>query len=139
MPTVRLGKDAKLYRGAAGAQATTEMGNVKDVTVTLETATADVTTRGTSGWRAKKPTLKEMSVEFKMVDKSENADITAIKTAYLAGSPIALWAKDAADGEGPDADFYITSFGREEGLEDAVIYSVKAEACDDSGRAPTWS
>ena len=46
--TYVLGMDAKLYEGAADAAlaALTEVDNVKDVTVSLETGEADVTTRG---------------------------------------------------------------------------------------------
>ena len=62
-----LGMNAKLYYGAAGASAATEMGNVKDVTLTLEAGEADVTTRANAGWRATAPTLRECTAEFEMV------------------------------------------------------------------------
>jgi hypothetical protein len=48
MATFILGKDAKLYHGTAGATATTEISNVRDVTLTLEAGEADVTTRANS-------------------------------------------------------------------------------------------
>ena len=56
--SVVLGLDAKLFRGTAGTQAATEVTNVKDLTVTLESGEADVTTRATSGWKASVATLK---------------------------------------------------------------------------------
>ena len=45
-----LGLDAKLFRGEAGTQATIEVTNVKDVSLTLESGEADVTTRAAQGW-----------------------------------------------------------------------------------------
>jgi hypothetical protein len=67
MATFILGKDAKLYHGAAGSTPSTEMSNVRDVTLTLEAGEADVTTRANSGWRATAPTLRECTCEFEMV------------------------------------------------------------------------
>ena len=61
-----LGLNAKLFRGTAGTQGATEMTNVKDVTLSLESGDADVTTRATQGWRASVATLKEGSLEFEM-------------------------------------------------------------------------
>jgi hypothetical protein len=65
--SIKLGMEAKLYYGAAGMTATTELTNVKDVTLNLESGEADVTTRGNSGWRATVGTLKTGSVEFEMI------------------------------------------------------------------------
>ena len=67
MATFILGKDGKLYFGVAGTTAATEMGNVRDVTLTMEAGTADVTTRANFGWRATAPTLRECTCEFEMV------------------------------------------------------------------------
>ena len=54
-----LGMNAKIYQGAAAADASTldpatltEMGNVKDVTLSLEAGEADITTRANNGWKA---------------------------------------------------------------------------------------
>lgn len=52
---LKLGMAAKLYfkaGGVAAAGAWTELGNVKDVTLSLETGEADVTTRANAGWKA---------------------------------------------------------------------------------------
>ena len=54
-----LGLNAKLLRGAAGSTGSTEVKNVKDLTLNLESGEADVTTRATGGWRATAGTLKE--------------------------------------------------------------------------------
>ena len=122
-----LGMNAKLYYGAAGASAATEMGNVKDVTLTLEAGEADVTTRANQGWRATAPTLRECSVEFEMVWNPSDAGFTAIKTAFLTAGMVALKILDQAGGQGPDGDFSITAFSRNEALEEAVTVSVTAK------------
>ena len=134
---IRLGMEAKIYHGTAGTTATTELTNVKDVTLNLETGEADVTTRGNSGWRATVGTLKDGSVEFEMVWDSDDSGFTAIKNAYFNNTPIALAILDYENGEGLDADFSITNFSRNEPLEEAITVSVTAKPTY-STRAPAW-
>jgi len=122
-----LGMQAKLYHGAAGNPASTEMTNVRNVTLNLEAGEADVTTRANQGWRATAPTLRECSVEFEMVWDPADAGFTAIKNAYLTAGLIALKVLDKEGGQGPDGDFSITSFSRSEELEEAITVSVTAK------------
>jgi len=135
--SIKLGMEAKLYYGAAGITATTELTNVKDVTLNLESGEADVTTRGNSGWRATVGTLKTGSVEFEMIWDSDDAGFAAIKDAYFNNEPIALAILDGVGGEGLDADFSITNFSRKEALEEAITVSVTAKPTY-STRAPAW-
>ena len=53
-----LGMNAKIYQGPpdTALASLTEMGNVRDVTLSLEAGEADITTRANSGWRATAPT-----------------------------------------------------------------------------------
>ncbi len=134
---IKLGMEAKLLYGAAGATATTELTNVKDVTLNLETGEADVTTRGNQGWRATVATLKNGSVEFEMIWDTSDAGFTAIREAYFNNTAIALAILDGANGEGLDADFSITNFTRNEPLEEAMTVSVTAKPTY-STRAPAW-
>ena len=134
---IRLGLEAKLYFGAAGAMAETELGNVKNVTLNLETGEADVTTRANQGWRATVATLKDGSVEFEMVWDTEDAGFAAIKNAYFNNTAIALAILDGENGSGLDADFSITNFSRSEPLEEAITVSVTAKPTY-STRAPAW-
>ena len=127
MATFILGKDGKLYHGVAGSTASTEMPNVRDVTLTMEAGTADVTTRANFGWRATAPTLRECTCEFEMIWDANDAGFTAIKNAFLASGLIALKILDKVGGQGPDGDFAITSFSRKEALEEAIIVSVTAK------------
>jgi hypothetical protein len=134
---IKLGMEAKLFYGVAGATAATELTNVKDVTLNLESGEADVTTRGNAGWRATVGTLKTGSVEFEMIWDSADAGFAAIKDAYFNNTPIALAILDGAGGEGLDADFSITNFSRKEALEEAITVSVTAKPTY-STRAPAW-
>ena len=132
-----LGLDAKLLRGTAGATAATEVKNVKDLTLNLESGEADVTTRATKGWKASVATLKEASLEFGILYDTEDADFAAFQAAYFGNTPIALFVTDG-NGSGLDADWSITGFSMEQNLEEAVTVSVTAKPTA-STRAPVWT
>jgi len=133
-----LGLDAKLLRGTAGTQAATEVTNVKDLTLNLESGEADVTTRATQGWKVSAATLKEASLEFTILYDTADADFTAFRTAYFSNTPLALFITDGGTvSHGLDADFSITAFTVEQPLEEAVSVSVTAKPTA-STRAPTW-
>jgi len=99
MATYVLGKDGKLYFGVAGTTAATEMGNVRDVTLTMEAGSADVTTRANFGWRATAPTLRECTCEFDMLWDPDDQGFKAIKNAFLVSALIALTILDKANGQ----------------------------------------
>ena len=132
-----LGLDAKLLRGAAGQTGATEVKNVKDLTLNLESGVADVTTRATKGWRASVATLKEASLEFGILYDTEDADFLAFQEAYFGNAPLALFVTDGA-GSGLDADWSITGFSIEQPLEEALTVQVTAKPTA-STRAPQWT
>ncbi len=137
---IKLGMDARLnYKagGQGGGGAWTELSNVKDVTLSLETGEADVTTRANSGWRATVATLKEATVEFEMVWDTADAGFTAIKNAFLTNAAIGFQVLDGDSGSGLQADFMITNFSRNEALEEAITVSVTAKVTY-SATAPSW-
>lgn len=154
----KLGLDAKLFHGPAGATATGEMSNCKDVTLNMETGEADITTRAAKGWRITAATLKDASLEFEMVWDTSDEGFKALKNAYFNNSAIALFAsenapkrsggnlrrrrtrrarKRAREGNGLDADFVVTSFSRQEPLEEALTVSVTCKPTLVT-RAPIW-
>lgn len=134
--SVILGLDAKLFRGVAGATAATEMKNVKDVTLNIESGEADVTTRKAAGWRLSVATLKEGSVEFNMNYDTADADFQAIQAAFFSKTALAFFISDG-HGNGLDADFSILNFNISQPLEEAMSVSVTIKPTD-SQRAPTW-
>lgn len=131
---IKLGLDAKLLRGEAGTTGATVVENVKDVTLSLESGEADVTTRKTGGWRASAATLKEASLEFNILYDTEDEDYIAFANAYFNNTPIALFVTDG-DGSGLDADFSITGFTINQPLEEAMNVDVTAKPTA-STRAP---
>ena len=139
-----LGLDAILMRGPAGSTGSTEVKNVKDLTLNLESGEADVTTRATKGpfrftkgWRASVATLKEASLEFQILYDTEDEDYNAFADAYFNNTPMALFVTDG-NGTGLDADFSITGFSIEQPLEEALSVSVTAKPTA-SERAPQWT
>ena len=137
---IKLGMEAVLkYKvgGQAGGGAWTALGNVKDVTLNLETGEADVTTRANAGWRATVGTLKEASVEFEMVWDTADAGFTDIKNSFFNNAVIGLQVLDGTSGQGLQADFSITNFSRSEALEEAITVSVTAKVTY-SATAPSW-
>lgn len=137
---IKLGMDAVLNfksGGVGGAGSWVELANVKDVTLSLETGEADITTRANAGWRATVGTLKEASVEYEMVWDTADAGFTAIKDAFFNNAVIGLQVLDGPAGEGLEADFSITNFSRSEQLEEALTVSITAKVTYD-GTAPAW-
>ena len=140
---IRLGLDAKLYRNTASGGAPTWdlVGNVRDVTLNLETGEADVTTRGNNGWRATVGTLKDASIEFEMVWDTGDADFTAFKDAFFNGTSIELAVMDGdiatTGAQGLRAVCRIINFTRSEALEEAITVSVTAKPTY-STSPPSW-
>ena len=138
---IKLGLDCKLFRGTAGTTAATEMKNVKNVTLNLEKAEADITTRAASGWRVYAGTLKEASIEFEMLYDTEDADFTAILNAFLEGTALSMFVSDGS-GNGLDCDVVITNCGQDQQLEEGVNVNVTARPTVTGGetsRAPKWT
>jgi len=133
----RLGREAKFYYGAAGSRATSELTNVKDLTLNLETGEADVTTRGSSDWEETVATRKKGSIEFEMVDDPNDPGFNAFQAAFFGSTPIACLILNCEGGHGLDADFAVTNFSRKEPLDEAISVSVTIKPTR-STRAPAW-
>jgi hypothetical protein len=129
-----LGMNAKIYQGVAGAAlgALTEITNCKDVTLNLEAGESDITTRANAGWRGTASTLRECTADFEMLWKPGDAGFDAILAAFLATDPdlrileFAILDQDKATSgaQGPKGSFSVTSFSRNEALEEAIMVSV---------------
>ena len=136
MPDFALGMNAKLFQDTAQSPASgldpatmTELSNVTNVSLSLDAGEANTTTRGNGGWKSTTPTLKEATLEFEMQWKSGDANLAAIRNAYLNNTTIALAAltgvPDAASGnEGPVGNWSVTNFSRAEELEESIKHSV---------------
>jgi hypothetical protein len=140
---VKLGLDARLYRntGTYASPTWNEIKNVKDVTLSLETSEADVTTRGNSGWRATVATLKDGSIEFEMVWDTADDDFAAIRDAFLNRAAIEFAVMDGditvSGSQGLRATCVVTNFTRNEALEEAITVSVTVKPTY-SVNPPSW-
>ncbi|HUU36148.1 MAG TPA: phage tail tube protein [Vicinamibacterales bacterium] len=132
-----LGKDCKFYRASAvldGDSVTpalaswTEIDNVKDLTLNLETGETDISTRATGGWVATAATLKNGSISFQMLWLPEDAGFAALQTAWEDSAEIGLMAldgdKDVSGSQGLASNFTVTNFSRSEPLTEAVMVDV---------------
>ncbi|HUU90101.1 MAG TPA: phage tail tube protein [Phycisphaerae bacterium] len=139
----KLGMEARLYQntGTYETPTWTEIDNVKDVTLNLETGEADVTTRANNGWRATAATLKDGSVEFEMVWDTADAGFTAIQEAYFDNTSLEFAVMDgdiATSGtQGLRATMAVTNFSRNEPLEEAITVSVTIKPTY-ADNAPEW-
>lgn len=119
MATYTLGKDAVITVNG------NVLTNCKDVTVTLSKGEADITTRGNNGWKATVGTLKECSVEFESIFNPEgNAVDALLEDSFLNDTELECSILTASDGTGPTGKWVVTSYNREEPLEDAIKHSV---------------
>ena len=137
---LRLGMEAELSYSSSYNGSYTVLGNVKDLTFTLEAGEADVTTRGNAGWRAYVGTLREASLEFEMIWDTQDAGFDAIKDNFLdpSNNPLYMKALDASNGAGLKARFTVLSFSRNEALEEAQTVSVTAKVTYDGQYPPVW-
>ena len=147
MPTVqiRLGAVAATYYkvgGVNGGGNWTELTNIRDATLNLETGEADVTTRANAGWEASVPTLKKASVDFEMIWDPLDAGFAAIQAAFFAGTKIGIRAMDAKVGQGLNAqglqaDMAVSKFSVPQPLNEAQKVSVTVKPTY-SDVAPEW-
>ncbi len=127
MADYHLGMNAKLYYyedGVGSGNSQTELTNCQDVTVNMTVGEADITTRGSGGYKEIAATLKDVSVDFNMVWDDTDTGFTVLNTAFLAGGVIGIEALHEESGDGPKFDGIITSFTRDESLTEALSAKV---------------
>ena len=110
---------------------------VQDVTLNLEAAQADTSTRCTKGWRTQVPTLRNGSADTSFLWKPDDSVFETFLACFLANSTIALALLDGAVESGPGsgvstgdkvqglyADYTVDNFTRNEGLEEALTADI---------------
>lgn len=140
-----LGLQCKLYynSGVYGTPVWNELTNVKDNKLGGTKATADATTRAAAGYKVELPTLKELSLAYKMLYDPTDAGFIYIQGLFLANTAAAGQAEFAImDGDitvsgtkGFRASFAVKKFDRDESLTEAVTYDVEMSAAP-SAHAP---
>lgn len=104
-----MGFEGKLYYGAAGSTASTEITNCRDVKVGLGTDKGDTTGRdsGSPPIETMRVTVRKMTLTFTMLNKASDTTLAALLSAAMAGTAVALRGKSNSSGLGPDADFIL--------------------------------
>jgi hypothetical protein len=128
----RIGLECKLYRntGTYAVPVWNEIVNAKDVTVPMTKGEADTSRRGTA-WKTRKGTLKDASIDFKLVQLDGDEDFTALLSSYVNNTPIELLALNGPIGtagvQGLRATCEVFQFQDNQALESAVEYDVSCK------------
>jgi hypothetical protein len=144
----KIGLDCKLYRntGTYASPTWNEIANVADVTVQLSKGEADTSTRA-SGWKTRKGTLKDASIDFQLKFVPGDTDFAALLASYTGNSSIELLALDGllatTGSQGLRAVCEVFNFQQGQPLEGAVAFDVSAKptpsfANDGAAIVPTW-
>lgn len=132
---IRLGFQGQLnYKpgGIAAGGSWAELTNCKDVTLSLDSESDDVTTRGSDGLKAEEPTLHTAEVEFESEWDPNDAGLTALMNAYLNRSIVGIQALDydtAPNRIGLQCDMKVHRFQRSEAQTGSIKVSVLLKPC----------
>lgn len=141
MPVVTLGKNCKAYFGAAGAQASTLIGNVIDATLDFERDEIDASARDSGDWEEVVSSMKKAAINFNIRWKKTDAAFVALRDAWIAGTAVAMLflddLKTVPDSQGLDADFTVLKFSIKQDLRGVVLVDVSVKPTP-STRAPAW-
>lgn len=139
-----LSQNAKFYRNT-GTYATPTwdlIGNVKDLTLSLEKDETDVTTRASGGWKEFVDGMKDATIEFGMLWDTGDADFTAIKDAFTGNTAIEVLVLDGlvatTGSQGLRVTCMVKSFTRNENLGEALMVDVSLRPVKNSNAAPAW-
>jgi len=99
---------------------------VREETVNLEKALADVTDRRANGWRLQRPTLIEASIDMQVTYDTNDARFAELRDAFFADTLLALAFMEGdlttpGVWQGFLGAFRVTSFSMPRALEDAVV------------------
>ena len=135
MAAIKLGKNCSINRntGSYGSPTWTAISLVKDATLNSAKAEADATVRG-SEYEMMVGTMKQVSLEFEIVEDTSDAGYSALNTSYHTGTQIDLAVLNgpAATSGSTGVRFYgeVMTFNRNEQLNGIVTRNVTVK--------PTW-
>jgi predicted secreted protein len=139
-----LSQDAKLYRntGTYASPTWDLIGNVKDLTLSLEKDETDVTTRSSGGWKEFVDGMKDATVEFGMLWDTGDADFDAFQGAFINNTAVEVLVLDGlvatSGSEGLRATMMVKSFTRNENLGEALMVDVSLRPVKNANAAPAW-
>ena len=139
-----LSQNAKLYRntGTYASPTWDLIGNVKDLTLSLEKDETDVTTRASGGWKEFVDGMKDATVEFGMLWDTGDADFDAFQGAFINNTSVEILVLDGlvatTGSEGLRATMMVKSFTRNENLGEALMVDVSLRPVKNANSAPVW-
>jgi len=125
---LKIGLNGTFKWGAAGSAAASTITDVDNVQVDLGGATDTDQERGKT-FESTEVTSRDLTLTFDVTDKGD-AFTTALETAAVnvgEDALIALYPTTEGSGLGPDADYAITGFKRDESNKKIVKYNVTAK------------
>lgn len=131
--------EGELYYGVTGSTAATRITNRRDITHNIDPKKAPTTVTG-DGTAPPVTTERVVEIAIKidwtMLNKTDDATLTALRVAAAAGTPVALRMKDATAGKGFDGDVTLT---QDEGAPwgGEQTFKFTATPTDESSRAPS--
>lgn len=110
MAVKKMGFEGLIYYGVAGATGATLIENSRDITESFDTGEGDTTVRGAGSSppiETSRVVSRKFGIEWQMTEKSDDATLTALKAAAIAGTPVAIRTKSYSAGTGFDGDMNI--------------------------------
>jgi hypothetical protein len=133
---INMSLDAKLYRGAAGSTASTEVTTCKDVSLKMKKGEAKISSRA-SRWALVKGAMKEAEFNVEFNSDASDPHLQALIAAFVSDTPMAFKIADKQSGQGLNADFEIMEMDDEQKLEEGVVIKFTVKPTYIS-RYPTW-
>lgn len=116
----------------------------RDVSLNIESAEIDVSSRGGAGWVERIPGLRDLTVDLEMLDVTNDAAYLLLRASYISRIMVGLHVLNGPlvdpnddDVQGPRFNAWIMNFSRNEPLNDVVTWSVRFAAA--RGAPPTWT
>ncbi len=144
MTAYSIGLDAYVHYDTTGVASPTwvDLTIVEEVTLNIEHSEAEIKNRA-SAWVGILLGLKDASIEATISYDPSDAGYEAFRDAFLNKTVIgvAVMSDDIATtgAEGLIADCYVTSFSRNEPLEEALTVTMTLRPAANSATAPAWS
>jgi hypothetical protein len=104
---ITMGFEGQIFYGVKGSQAGTQIGNSRDIKITLDPQMGDTTVRGTTGTppiETEGVSSLKWSMTLNMTNAINDTVVAALRTAAYGGNPVAIRMKDYAAGKGYDGD-----------------------------------
>jgi predicted secreted protein len=105
----------------------TACGAVREVNADFDSDLVDATMRGGNGWKEKLQGLKDWKCSLKAVRLLSDAQLVALRSAYLAGTTVAIQILDATSGNGWSGNALVKSLKQAEPLTDLVTWDIELE------------